>query len=105
MIMIQKRFTCELCSSTFFRRNGKRVYRFCSRTCSATVNARGNRTYDALYERWQRRFGDVEARRLLDANVKPAWLVASPTREMVLKSQAVIENGSAFRYLTDKDMR
>lgn len=36
--------------------------------------------------------------------VKPAWMVANPTREMQLKGSAVASSGRTFRYLTDHDI-
>ena len=68
--MKKKQFICERCETSFERRNGKRVYRFCSRDCSALVTASKNKTNKAKYAIWCSKFGEEEATRLLAEMIK-----------------------------------
>lgn len=53
-----KSFTCEQCGQNFERRNGKRIYRFCSRTCTQLTIAPGNRGYRVLAAKWLVEYGE-----------------------------------------------
>jgi NUMOD3 motif-containing protein len=43
---------CERCHSKFDRRNGKRIYRFCSKSCAQQTIAPANRGYRSLMKKW-----------------------------------------------------
>jgi hypothetical protein len=56
-----KAFVCEHCGQTFERRNGKRVYRFCSTSCAQQVIAPISRGYKPLMKKWIAEHGEERA--------------------------------------------
>lgn len=65
-----KSFTCERCGQSFERRNGKRVYRFCSRTCTQYAIASGARGYRALAAKWFVEHGEDRTIEMLAAHMQ-----------------------------------
>jgi NUMOD3 motif len=49
---------CQLCKKMFDRRNGKRIYQFCSRSCAQKQLSPGNRGHEALLKKWTKAFGN-----------------------------------------------
>ncbi len=68
--MATQTFKCNLCEKDFERGAGKRIYKFCSRFCAAKFNAQGQRTYEAIFNRWVEKFGEEEAKIRLERNKK-----------------------------------
>ena len=65
-----KQFSCQECGLSFERvqKPSRRSPTFCSRRCANAYNARGQRTYAAIYERWVKRYGTAIADQMLARN-------------------------------------
>lgn len=97
-------YVCEECGIHFTRltKPSRKSFRFCTKSCASKHNARGQRTYDAIYNRWVLRYGEDVAEQMLEHNKRRRAEIAiesntgrslsSETRDKIAQACAGIPN-------------
>ena len=85
-----KSFTCEQCGQNFERRNGKRIYRFCS-TSRRSKSLPSSFSYHTLAARWYEKYGEEIAIDMLTQHMQKRSCVTSG-----------INNPMFFKHHTDE---